>query len=250
MKVIICDDEPLARDRLKRMLNKIETVEQVDEAANGVELLEKVQQVQPDLVLTDIRMPAMDGLEAAEHIAQMPEPPALVFCTAYDEYAIKAFQVQAIGYLLKPVRQEQLEAVLRQAAKVNKAQLASVREQIEQHESMPQTKQRAYISAKSHRGIELIPVDDVRYFMADQKYVTVRYKNGETLVDETLKGLEAEFGERFVRVHRNALVSIAHVDGIEHVDGQYRVRFVDIEDRVAISRRQASSIKKLLKELY
>jgi two-component system response regulator AlgR len=248
MRVLICDDEPLARDRMKRMLEKIADVEVVGEARNGIDLLDRIPLTQPDVVITDIRMPAMDGMEAAEHMAAMAEPPALIFCTAYDEYAIRAFQVHAIGYLLKPVRQEELEQALGQAQRVNRAQLNAVREGVP--ETSPQEVSHApgrkHISAKTHRGIELIPVDEVRYFMADQKYVTVRYPDGDVLIDDTLKELEEEFGQRFLRVHRNALVALAYIEGLEQHQSQYQLRFKGIEDRVTISRRHVAAVKKLL----
>ena len=248
MRVLICDDEPLARDRMKRMLEKIDNVEVVGEARNGIDLLDRIPLTQPDVVITDIRMPAMDGMEAAEHMANMAEPPALIFCTAYDEYAIRAFQVQAIGYLLKPVRQEDLEQVLSQAARVNRAQLNAVRQGMprEARNDVPPMAGRKHISARTHRGIELIPVDEVRYFMADQKYVTVRYPDGDVLIDDTLKELEEEFGNRFLRVHRNALVALAHIEALEQYQNQYQLRFKGIEDRVVISRRHVASVKKLL----
>ena len=248
MRVLICDDEPLARDRMKRMLEKIDQVEVVGEARNGIDLLDRIPLTHPDVVITDIRMPAMDGMEAAEHLAAMHEPPALIFCTAYDEYAIRAFQVQAIGYLLKPVRQEELEQALSQARRINKAQINAVRGGMrsEPAEEAPAVSGRKHISAKTHRGIELIPVDEVRYFMADQKYVTVRYPEGDMLIDDTLKELEEEFGHRFLRVHRNALVALAHIEGLEQNNAGYQLRFKGIEDRVTISRRHVATVKKML----
>lgn len=248
MRVLICDDEPLARDRIKRMLEKIADMEVVGEARNGIDLLDRIPLTQPDVVISDIRMPGMDGMEAAEHMANMAEPPALIFCTAYDEYAIRAFQVQAIGYLLKPVRLEDLEQALAQAKRVNRAQINAVKQGLPQDEPdiTAPTQERKHISAKTHRGIELIPVDEIRYFMADQKYVTVRYPDGDVLVDDTLKELEEEFGKRFLRVHRNALVALAYIDGLEHHQNQYQLRFKGIEDRVTISRRHVSQVKKML----
>ena len=247
IKVMICDDEPLARDRMSRMLSRIDGVQLVGEAQNGRELLESIHELAPDLVLTDIRMPIMDGLEAAAHIALLDEPPAVVFCTAYDEYAIKAFQVQAIGYLLKPVRQEDLVSVIEKASRVNKAQLASVRQELSGSEDAPLARQ--CISVKSHRGLELIPIDDIRFFKADQKYVTVRYSAGEVLVDETLKELEDELEGRFIRVHRNALVSLAHLEAVENVEGGFQVRLNGVDERVVISRRHAPLLKKRLQAI-
>ena len=249
MNVVICDDEPLARDRLSRMLSHIEGVTLVGEASNGRELLETIQQHAPDLVLTDIRMPVMDGLEAAAHIATLDEPPAVVFCTAYDEYAVKAFQVNAIGYLLKPVRAEDLHAVIEKASKVNKAQLLSVRQELKHAEGDQVDTERQCISVKSHRGLELIPISDIAYFKADQKYVTVRHSGGEMLVDETLKELEDEFVGRFVRVHRNALVSLAHLEAVEHLESGYQVRLKGVDERITISRRHVPVLKKRLQSM-
>jgi len=247
MKVMICDDEPLGRDRLVRMLNKLPGIEVVGEAHNGIDLLNKIQLATPDVVVTDIRMPGMDGVEAASHMAQMDEPPAVIFCTAYDQYAIQAFQVQAVGYLLKPVRQNDLAEALEKASRVNKAQLSFVRKETDEHATEEQVKGKQYVSVKSHKGLELIPVDDIRYFMADQKYVTVRYLEGEALLDDTLKELEADLGARFVRTHRNALVSCQHIEAIENHDNQYQVRLQGVDERITVSRRHVAALKALLK---
>jgi two-component system response regulator AlgR len=251
MQIVICDDEPLARARLARMLADSELdASVVGEAENGEEALSLVEQLQPDLVLLDIQMPGMTGLEAAQHISHMAEPPAIVFCTAYDEYAVKAFQVNAVGYLLKPVRQEDLLETIQRASVINKAQLQSVKAEIAEHDDDNELKARSHISAKTHRGIELIPIDDIRYFKADQKYVVVRHLGGEVLVDETLKEFEEELGNRFVRVHRNALVSVTHISGLEMVSaGQYQICFKDLDDKIQISRRHLGNLRKLVQNL-
>ena len=167
MRILIVDDEQLARDRLARMIDGFAQHEVVGEAGNGVEAVQVASSMQPEVVLMDIRMPGMDGLEAARHIVEIEEPPAVIFCTAYEEHAVEAFDLQAVGYLLKPVRKENLETALGKAQRVNKAQLAALAEE--------QPPRRTHISARTRNGIELIPVDDVRYFQADQKYVTVRH---------------------------------------------------------------------------
>ena len=249
MKVMVCDDEPLARDRLVRLLNKLPDIEVVGEAYNGVDLLNKIQLTPPDVVVTDIRMPGMDGVEAASHIAQMEEPPAVIFCTAYDQYAIQAFQVQAVGYLLKPVRPEDLGEALEKASRVNKAQLSFVRKETDEHATEAQVRDKQYVSVKNHKGLELIPIADIRYFMADQKYVTVRYLEGEALLDDTLKELETELGTRFVRAHRNALVSCQHIEAIENYENQFQVRLQGIDERVTVSRRHVAALKALLKNV-
>lgn len=250
IRVLICDDEPLALDRMRRMLEKIPATLCVGEAENGQDLLEQVPKLHPDLILLDIRMPGMDGLQAASRLSESDNPPAVIFCTAYDEHAIEAFKVNAVDYLLKPVRQDDLEKALNKASRINKTQLHAVRKEMGTEEPVEgDNKEREYISARSRRGIELIPVADVRYFLADQKYVTVRHSQGETLLDETLKDLEQEFGDRFVRVHRNALVALAYVEGLEHAGNQYQLRLQGVDERLTVSRRHASGVKKLLQQL-
>lgn len=242
MRILIVDDEQLARDRLTRMIGGFADHQVVGEAANGIEAVKLASTMQPEVVLMDIRMPGMDGLEAARHFADLDEPPAVIFCTAYEEHAVEAFDLQAVGYLLKPVRRENLEAALGKAQRVNKAQLAALADE--------QPPRRTHISARTRRGIELIPVDDVRFFQADQKYVTVRHREGEVIIDETLKELEEEFGERFVRVHRNALVAARHIIGLNRLaDGQYQIRLKDIEETVDISRRHVAVVRKVVKNL-
>lgn len=242
MKVLIVDDEQLARDRLARMLNDMNGYEVVGQAANGMQAIERCEATQPDVVLLDIRMPGMDGLEAARHLAGMEQPPAVVFCTAYEEHAIEAFKVQAVGYLLKPVRRDDLMVVLSSATRTNRAQLVALAQE--------EGSQRSHISARTRKGIELVPVDEVRYFQADQKYVTMRHPGGELLIDETLQELETEFGNRFIRVHRNALVSTKFIEGLErNEEGQYQIRLRDVPGGIDISRRHVSSIRRYIQKL-
>lgn len=244
MDILIVDDEPLARQRLLRMVEKIEGFAVVAEADNAEDALVAITQSDPDIVLLDIRMPGRDGLSLAQDIAELEDAPAVIFCTAFDQYALDAFGTNAVGYLLKPVKAEQLLQVLEKAQKLNKIQRVAA-----QKESMPKAEtQRTHITAKTRRGVELISLDDVRYFLADQKYVTVYHRTGEHLLDETLKELEEEFGARFVRVHRNSLVSVKHIEALErNAQGQYQVRLADTELRPVISRRHVSDLKELLK---
>ena len=189
----------------------------------------------------DVRMPEEDGISAAKKITTMEDPPAVIFCTAYDEYALEAFSTEAVGYLLKPVKQEDLEAALLKTQKLNKMQLAALAER-----EAP-SNQRKHISAKTRRGVELIPLDNVRFFIADHKYVTVHHTEGETLIDDTLKELETEFSNLFVRIHRNALVAINAIEGMErNPQGQYRVRLKGIEEKPIVSRRHVSRLRELL----
>lgn len=239
MRVLIVDDEALARDRLARMLGQLGDYVVVGQAANGRDALEQAGRLRPDVVLLDIRMPGMDGLEAARHLAALAEPPAVVFCTAYEEHAIQAFDVQAVGYLLKPVRRERLAAALDQAARVNRAQLAALGRLGEPH--------RSHIGARTHRGIELVPLEDIRCFQAEQKYVVVRHTGGTVLVEDTLRELEVEFAERFVRIHRGTLVSLPHIERLERsTDGHAQVRVRDLAGPLEVSRRHLPELRRLL----
>lgn len=248
MKVLVCDDEQLARERLTRLVADMDGYEVVGEAVNGAEAVQRLSETDADIILMDIRMPQMDGLEAAKLISQKKAPPAIIFCTAYDDHALQAFNVNAVGYLLKPVRREALAEALAKARSLNRVQLSALSDVAAANDQSH--KQRTHISAKTHRGIELVPVDDIRYFLADQKYVTVRSGRGEVLIDETLKELEDEFGERFVRIHRNSLVARRFIDGLEQVGtGHYQVRLKDTDERLTVSRRHVSGLRRLLQHL-
>ncbi len=242
MRILVVDDETLARDRLRRMLEADGAHEVVGEAANGAQAVTLCDKLQPDLVLLDIRMPGMDGLETARHFMELEDPPAVIFCTAYEEHAIQAFDLQAVGYLLKPVRKDKLLAALGKTVRLNRAQLAAL--------NTADSARRSHISARTHKGIELIAIDDVRYFQADHKYVTVRYTAGEVIVDDTLRELEEEFAELFIRVHRSALVAKNHIEAlIKDSDGQVAVRLQGLDETISISRRHLPGVRKIVKRL-
>lgn len=248
MRVLVCDDEKLARDRLVRLTESVADIEVVGEAANGREAVILAQSKRPDVVLLDIRMPDMDGIEAARHLLKLEHPPAVIFCTAYDEHALQAFKVQAVDYLLKPVAKEDLSAALDRVRNLSLSR--SHLDALEQHVDPQGSRRRQHISARTHRGIELVPVDEVRYFLADQKYVTVKYPAGEVLIDDTLKELEDEFGERFVRIHRNALVAVKWLEGMELANaGHYQVRLNEVEERLVVSRRHVAGLRKMMARL-
>jgi len=246
MKVMIVDDEPLARDRLKRLVDEIEGYDVVGLACNGQEAITLYDSVSPDVVLMDIRMPGVDGLEAAAQISKADTSPAIIFCTAYDDYALEAFDVNAVGYLLKPVNLDKLRSALEKAQRLNQVQLAAINEK-------PVEQSRQHLTAKSNRGVELIPLDSIRYLFAEQKYVTVVYLKSDTeqqtLIDEPLKVIEQQYPQRFTRVHRNALAAIDHVEGLERVGSAYRVVLNGISDGPQVSRRHVAQIKKLIDQL-
>jgi two-component system, LytTR family, response regulator AlgR len=237
LKVLIVDDEPPARERLKSLLAEMADVTVVGEAVSGAEALAHTHDLAPDIVLLDVRMPGIDGLEAARHLGVLEQPPAVIFTTAYDEYAVEAFEAHAVGYLLKPVRKEQLAAALARAGRLTRAQLQKLAAAGEQG-------RRTHIAARHRDGLKLIPIEEVQYFLADQKYTTVRHVNGEDLIEDSLRLLEGEFAAAFVRIHRNALVAVKYLEGIERgSDGQYFVRLRGSSARLAVSRRMAGELK-------
>ncbi len=236
LKVLIVDDEPPARERLRSLLAEIADVEVIGEAANGHEALKTTAELNPDVVLLDVRMPGMDGLEAARHLNVLEEPPAVIFTTAYDQYAVQAFDTHAVGYLLKPVRKEQLAASLVRAGRLTRAQLQKLASGAEAR--------RTHIAARHREALKLIPIEDVQYFLADQKYTTVRHLQGEDLIEESLRLLEREFSSTFARIHRNTLVNVKYLERIERAaDGQYFVHLRGCAAPLEVSRRMAGELK-------
>ena len=247
MRVLIVDDEKPARDRLRQILADEDGYEVVGEAANGYEALEQAASTAPDIVLLDIRMPGMEGIETAHHLNAMDPAPAVVFTTAYDEYAIDAFEARAIGYVLKPVRRSRLTGALEQATRLVGAALSEAAAEANLDV------QRKHVCAHAHGELKLIPVHEITSFIADQKYVSVDHDNGHDLIDDSLKLLEAEFGGSFVRIHRSALIAVDRIDRIEkNAEGKSRVVLRDdsqVEDKeLIISRRHVAEVKRRLKE--
>ena len=237
LKVLIVDDEPPARERLRSLLAEIADVSVAGEAATAAEALARTHELNPDVVLLDVRMPGMDGLEAARHLNVLEEPPAIIFTTAYDQYAVEAFEAHAVGYLLKPVRQEQLAAALTRAGRLTRAQLQRLA-------AAEGGARRSHIAARRRDGLRLIPVEEVQYFLADQKYTTVRHLKGEDLIEDSLRLLESEFGQAFVRIHRNALIGVKYLERIERsAEGQYLVHLRGVPAPLQVSRRMAGELK-------
>ena len=241
MNVLIVDDEHLARQRLRKMLSATSEHQIIGEAETGEDALRKTQASNPDVVLMDIRMPGMDGIEAASYINRMNKPPAIIFTTAFSDHALNAFETHAIDYLLKPIKQSRLEAALDAAKRMNKAQLSQLRED----ESISS---RQKICIKSRGSLELIPIEEVIYFKADQKYVTLRTADQEYLIEESLKMLEEEFAQQFIRIHRNALVAQHLLHGLtKNNEGHACISFNEIDDLLEVSRRHLPSIRKTIK---
>ncbi len=240
MRVLIVDDEKLARDRLRELLNEIGGHTIVGEAMNGNEAVERTMELNPDVLLMDIRMPGMDGLEAAMHLMGMENPPSVIFTTAYDQHALNAFEVNAVDYLLKPIRKDRLASALEKAHKLTLKQLRDI------NEAQDQPSARTHISVHLRGNIRLVPIQDILYFMADSKYVTVRTPAEEHLIEDSLVNLEKEFGEKmFLRIHRNALVATGFIKGIEKSSsGTWQVSLKSLDKKLDVSRRHAASVRR------
>jgi two-component system response regulator AlgR len=251
LRILVVDDEPPARARLAQLLSDISRelpLQVVGEADSGVRALAEAERLRPDVVLLDIMMPGMNGLEVARHLAARPEPPAVVFVTAFDEHAVQAFEVQAFDYLLKPVRQERLAAAL---ARISRLQPNEPRlEQVARNLGDART----HLTVSERGRMILVPVDEIVYLRAELKYVTIRTPEREHLTEESLTSLEEEFGSRFVRIHRNALVARSAIQGFERVraapdedgesgEGHWEVLLRGVNERLPISRRQWPAVK-------
>lgn len=250
MKILVVDDEQLARERLLRLLRGLRPEARCWEAASGEQALALVEEHDPDLLLLDIRMPGMTGMELAAQLNELEQPPAVVFCTAYDEYALEALQQQAVAYLLKPVREGELESALAGAGRVNRLQLAALGA-AGIAESAPEYggagSPRRHLASHTHKGMESMPVVDIRCLLAEQKYVVACCPTGSILIPDTLKELEREFGDRFLRVHRNALVARNHIVRLQRdADGTWRVQLDGVNERPVVSRRHLSEAKQRL----
>ena len=242
LRVFIVDDEPPARNRLRDLLNDCNgqlALEVVGEAANGQETLDKLMEVPADVVLLDIRMPQMDGIELAQHLNKLPKPPVIIFTTAYDAYAIKAFELHAIDYLLKPIRLGRLFEALNRAREVVPVQIETLRE------LLPEP--RKNLSIRERGKIHLIPIEQVLFLRAELKYITVRTTEHEYLIEESLSALEQEFATRFVRIHRNCLIAKDAIAGFEkggdEGESGWMVKIKGLEEMLAISRRQQHIVK-------
>jgi two-component system response regulator AlgR len=243
MRALIVDDEPLARERLAALVADVDGVEVVGDAGNGLEALGAASRLKPDLVLLDIRMPVMDGLEAARHLATLDAPPAVIFCTAYEDHALAAFEANAVDYLVKPIRIERLRAALAKAGRLAGATVRTL-------ESAEPGRRRSHLCARVRGSLVLVPVGDIAYLLAEDKYVVVHHAKGEVLIEEPLTALEEEFGDRFVRIHRNCLVALARLAGLDRAaDGRVLARVDGAAAPLEVSRRNLPALRKLVRAL-
>ena len=236
LNILIIDDEKPARDRLRRLLKAWPRYRVAGEAASGSEALERIRELSPDVLLLDISMPGMDGMALAQALQESGVSPVIIFCTAYQDQALKAFEVEALDYVVKPVRPERLEKALEKASRY----LDSGESPSEEH----------YLRSTVGGKVVLTPVHRVICLLAEDKYTTVIHEKGSTVVDDSLTELEGLYPELFFRVHRNALISRKHLRGLERSPGgPTQVLLSGTDRKPEVSRRNVSSLRKLLSEL-
>ena len=240
MRVLIADDEPLARERLRAMLIAQPGVEVVAEAGDGHAALHACAEHHPDMVLLDISMPGIDGLETARHLAEFEPRPMVVFCTAYDQHALSAFDAQAVDYLVKPVRPERLAAALERVRTFTAGRVPTAAAESDA------ARKRTHLCARLRGSLRLVPIEDIRYLQAEEKYVVVHHARGQDLVEDSLKTLEDEFGTRFVRIHRNCLVARDQLLELRRHQGGLQAVLRDEPQLLEVSRRCAPQLRQLL----
>ncbi len=249
LRVFIADDEPPARERIKELLGDVRAecpTEVVGEAANGLEILERLPESGAEVLLLDIDMPGLSGLEVARHLAPLEAGPAIVFVTAHDAHALEAFDLNALDYLLKPVRAARLAAALHKARQSG----PPARESLERAHGGP----RAHFSIAERNRIRLVPLASIVYFKAELKYVTLRTHEREYIIEESLVSLEKEFAATFLRIHRNCLVARAAIAGFERAAGDgedeshWEVVLDGVPERLPVSRRQWSEVREVLSQ--
>ncbi len=244
LRLLIVDDEEPARHRLREVLEDCASelpLQITGEADSGLSALAEIQRNMPDAVLLDIKMPGMDGIEVAQHLQKLAQPPAVIFTTAYDHYACQAFEVNAVDYLMKPVRAARLSAALSKAQHLSRQALEALRD------SHP--KPRTHLSLAEKGRLLLIPIADILYFKAELKYVTIKTPAREYLLEESLVKLETEFGAQFLRIHRNCLVArdkIAQISRAPLPEEGHLLRLTGLDEQLPVSRRQYSLIRELL----
>ncbi|TAN05634.1 MAG: response regulator transcription factor [Rhodanobacteraceae bacterium] len=232
MRVLIADDEPLARTRLAALLRECAEVDVVASVADGEAALAACAELKPDLLLLDIAMPGLDGLGVARRLAALPAPPQLVFCTAYEEHALAAYELRAADYLLKPVRIERLREALARAAALQRSTPAAGE----------------HLLAQMHGAALRIPLHEVLYLTADDKYVTVHHAAGDGLTELSLKAIEDLFPARFVRVHRGCLIPVERLLGLKRdTDGSIRALVAGTDAAPEVSRRNLAAVRRWLR---
>lgn len=246
LTVVVADDEHLARERLVLLLGDFPTLRIVAQAADGQEALRRCQQLQPDIALLDIRMPEMDGLEVAARLAQQEHSPCVIFTTAFDQFALPAFESNAIDYLLKPIAKERLRQALQKAQKY-KTHLILSPPQLQSQETLAIESSR-HVCVNRNGHTQFVPTEDIFYFLAEHKYVTIRHVQGIALIEESLIRLEQRFAAQFLRIHRNALVNKHRLRVLEKTpEGLFTVSLMGLTEKLEVSRRHWRIVKNYMK---
>jgi two-component system response regulator AlgR len=239
VQYLVVDDEHLARARLKELIRRIKPKSKILEAQNGEEAINLFEIHRPKLALVDIRMPGIGGIELAYHLSALEHPPAVIFTTAHNEYALQAFDANAIDYLLKPIHLERLQRALQKAEPLTEEQNQVLKEGNDD---------RTHISVNQRGRLKLIPIKDIAYFKAENKYVVIKTHEGEFLLNDTLNQLEGELGDGYIRAHRNTLLSTQYIEGMEKIDDdRWQVTLQGFDDKIEVSRRQRPIIRSWLK---
>ena len=257
LKVVIVDDEALARDRLFRMIDGLTSYRVIAAFPEGQEALTQIPKLKPDLVLLDIAMPGLSGIEVAKGLASLETPPAIVFCTAFDQYAVQAFETGAVGYLLKPVRKEKLLMALKSGSRLNNMQLGqlanigtSADSSIASKASVEKDKIPS-LRIASGRGIKLIPIAEICCYLAEGKYVRAIHSQGEEIMEESLVALEAQMATEapgaFIRCHRSALVRVGAIKSLDPgPEGGYFLALRNQRETPPVSRRHLQDVRAIL----
>lgn len=246
MKILIADDEPLAREHLSHLVSQLPGYKALKPLAeNGHTALQLVATLKPDILLLNLNLASLDGLQVAAQLCTQTDAPAIIFCVAPTDYNLQLLAASAVDYLLQPITAQPLQTALAAAQPLSLAQLVAF-SRAPTALKLPRT----HLNARTHRGLELIPLAQVIHCVADSKYVTVRHTHGETLLDESLKALQEEFGEHFVRIHRNALVSRAHIQHLQRTtSGHYQLHLRNAPEPLSVSRRNVTALRALINNL-
>jgi len=236
LKILIIDDELPARKRLRRMLAEVPAVQVAGEAATGEEALRLIPVKDPDVLLLDISMPGLDGMTLAQMLQQQASPPAVIFCTAWPDQAVEAFECDAVDYLVKPVRPARLEAALEKARHFVARSGADV--------------SGTFLRSTLGRRVELLPFNEVICLYSEDKYTTVVHEKGKLVIDQSLLELEKDHADILLRIHRGALVARSRIRGLEKAaDGRHYLVLEGCDERPQVSRRNLSAVRKLIREL-
>ena len=249
-RTLIADDEQPARDRLKTLLAQYsDKIELVGEAKNGIECLEMIDRLKPDLVFIDIQMPGLNGFEVLQ---KTNHSPVVIFCTAYDEFALKAFETKSIDYIVKPIKAERIQKSIEKLDSLrqnsDKGDLLRI---IDSYIREAPKKEITTIPVKLGDRMLFVRIVDVCYFSAEEKYVTIHQRDGKTyLCDFPLKSLENKLGGKFLRIHRSLLVNVVHIKEIDkHFSSRFVVKMDDIGQTKLISGRNYCEQLRMLMEI-